>query len=110
MCLDFNAVDYFILPLELVVVVFLEVIISTLIVTFLIRFDCVMSELKLSTIELYVDKLINELADYLTISRPQSFQLDILDVWKAKLLKICYHLVQCFFRLTLEVFVVNEYS
>jgi hypothetical protein len=45
-------------------------------------------ELKVSAVELNVDEFIDELADDLTIARPETLDLETLDVGDAELLEV----------------------
>ena len=88
MRLDLNTIDYFISTLELVVLGsrFFDIFRA-----FLMRIVCGedrRNELKITTVQLLVDELINELADGLAIAHDQMLGLDVFDVRQRKFLQV----------------------
>lgn len=65
-------------------------------------------EFKLTPIELNVDEFINKLANYLSVPRSKSFDFNVFNVGKPKLLQVANHFVESFLSLAFEVLVINE--
>ena len=82
MRLHFNSIDDFALTLKLVFAMGSRFI--KFLCTFLVRVilrECWRKKLKITTVKFLVDKLINKLANCLSIALPQLFDLDVFYVW-----------------------------
>ena len=108
MGLYFNTIYYLILAKILIILIArLFYFLCTFLVGVILR-KSRWHELKITTIQLLIDKLINELADCLSIARAYMVGLDVLDIGQTALLQICEQFFDCLVGLSFEVPEVDE--
>lgn len=109
MGLNFNTIDYFISPLELLILIaFIAIFVTALIA--LILWNCGRHEFKFSSVQFHIDKFINQLAHDFTMPLLQVFHLQILNIRQSNLFKVINHLGNCIVNLAFEIFKVYKHS
>ena len=109
MCLNFYTVYDLILTLEffILAVLVINFLPTQLLVVFLGKLGLL--EFKVPSVELQINKFINQLANNFAMPLSEGLNFDIFDIWEAEILQVFDHLSHGVIDLTLEVFEIDEY-
>jgi hypothetical protein len=110
MSLNLNSVDDLIFASEFITRVLVCAYLAFTLVLVIILWKDWCLKLKVTTIKLKVDELIDQLAYHLPITRTKSLYFKVLHIWQPKLLEVPHHFGKCVVYFTFEISVIDEYA